>query len=131
MAKFVVTDEVDLLSFDFHPFVDAAGEIPEPSSKQIKDFKNQFQTIVSAGIPEDSDEVVTTPAEALRLFAAQTPEQRQALSEQSDELETRLFQAVVDVCSGVFTIEQLKALPYRAGAAFIGWILGQFVAPKA
>ena len=131
MAKFVVTDEVDLLSYDFHPYVDSAGEIPEPSSKQIRDFKQTFQQIVLKGQPDDATGTVETAEEALRVFANRTDAERAELEQRGEELETALYQAVVDVCSGVFTLEQLQTLPYRAGAAFIGWVLGQFVAPKA
>lgn len=118
MSKFNVTDSVDELTYNFKPFVDAEGTIPEPSSKQLSAFQSRLLELV----PVTADGKIDT---------AELVNRTKAEDEGSEKLTHELYLAIATLCSNSPNVEQLEALPFRAQQAFVGWIMGTFANPEA
>ena len=114
---FKATEAVEELTYDFNPHAKASGTIPEPTSKQIEDYRDAIVTAVKAsGIDPSGGERITL-------------DQMDELMEKSAEVESALLDATADL-TGI-AHDTLRALPYRLKAAFMGWIMGQFFSPEA
>lgn len=116
---FVATEAVEELTYDFNPFADAKGTIPEPSSKQIEAYRNAIVSAFrSTGIdPED----VRGGKFSL--------DKMDELMEKTAGVEEAMVVATADL-TGIAT-GTLRDLPYRPKAAFMGWVMGQFFNPEA
>ena len=112
---FDAASAVEPLDFDFHPYADAKGTVPEPSQEQVERLFEAIRGLaVAAGIqPGASRE------EAIAAFAA-IPEEVQK------EQARHTLDALVEFCQGSPSREQIEQLPYRPLNAFIGWLVGHF-----
>jgi hypothetical protein len=116
---FKASEEVEELTYDFSPFSDAHGTIPEPTTRQVEQFRSALMGSV----------------ETLGL----TPEQLSSgtidfalvgeLVQKANAVEQSMVDAVADVTGIANAV--LNALPYRPKAAFCGWIVGVFLRPEA
>lgn len=121
MAKFDVAEAVDELSYDFEKFVPGAkGVIPEPTNEQLGAFRRAIAD--SIPIREGDDGKPTIDFAALK---------DKVEDDEGAALEAALYQAIADLTSEHPTAEQIKALPYRAQRAFVGWVMGTFLRPEA
>lgn len=116
---FVATEAVEALTYDFRPFSQEHGEIPEPSSKQIDKYR---ETIVGSLREAGLDpEVLKSGKMSLDLL--------DDLMGKAKAVEEDMVVATADL-TGIAP-NTLRELPYRPKAAFLGWIMGQFFAPEA
>lgn len=111
---FVASEAVEKLTYDFTGFDDWKGDIPEPSSHQLDEFRQALSATVTAlGIsPED----VATGKIKL--------EQIPGLMEKGSIAEQAMVDAVADLTG--LPNQRLNKLPYRVKAAFVGYITGVF-----
>ena len=116
---FKATEAVEELTYDFHPHVKVAGTIPEPSSKQIEDFRERLISSVKA---------TGLNPEALHSGNV-SMEQVDELLDKADGIEEEMLSAVADL-TGI-AHDTLRALPHRIKSAFMGWVVGQFLNPEA
>lgn len=120
MAKFDVSNEVDELSYDFEKFVPGAkGVIPEPTSDMIGEFRRAITT--SIPVKEDGEGKRGIDFDALK---------EKVQDDKGAGLEAELYGAVAALCSNTPSADEIKALPFRAQRAFIGWIVGMFLRPE-
>lgn len=116
---FVATEAVEALDYDFNPHVDAKGTIPEPSTRQIEDFRTAiFTTLQASGL---DPEALSSGKVNLAMLGD--------LMEKGSAVERAMVTAVADL-TGI-PDRTLEALPYRIKAAFVGWVTGQFFSPEA
>jgi len=113
MPGFSLAESLDPLNFDFRPFIDVSGVIPEPTSDQV----SEFQRVLFTTIPIKGGKL---DVEAFKAHIAAMPE--------GSTVEDDLYKAVADVCSGTPSVEQIKALPFRGQRAFVGYVMGTFLA---
>lgn len=115
---FVATEAVEELSYDFNPYVDAAGKIPEPTSKQVDTFRRQMMGAVETlGLsPED--------IQSGKIGF----EQIGAVMDKAGVVEKDMLDAIADL-TGIAN-QTLDRLPYRIQAAFTGYIIGMFLRPE-
>jgi hypothetical protein len=120
---FSAESELDELSFNFRPYVEVEGVIPEPSAAQIKQFQKALRTLFGDSLVEQARAV-----EKGGITAADVEKAIRDFDEddESEKLE-QLFQAVARVCSDIPNYIQLSALPYRMQQHFLGWIMGKFL----
>lgn len=116
---FQASEAVEELTYDFNPYVDAAGKIPEPTAKQVDSFRRD----------------VAASAQALGLSAEDLKsgkiglEQMGELMEKAGAVEAGLLAAIADL-TGI-AHQTLNRLPYRVQASFSGYIVGLFLRPEA
>jgi len=120
---FKATEAVEELAYDFHPHADASGVIPEPTTKQVETFRNVI-----------FGEVKNLAAALGMNFEEEgggklTLDKFDTLMEKSSEVEALTVDAVADLTG--LSNHLLNGLPYRIKAAFVGWIVGQFLNPEA
>lgn len=116
---FVATEAVEELSYDFRPFVEAHGTIPEPTSKQVEAFRQAVGNTV-AGLGLDAEDLQTGKIGF---------EQVGLLMDKAGEVEQGLLNAVADLTGIANSV--INKLPYRIQAAFSGYIVGEFLRPEA
>lgn len=116
---FKAAEAVEALDYDFNPYVDRKGTIPEPTTQQIERFRDAvFGVFRDSGINPES---ITTGKVSLELMGD--------LMEKAKHVEDAVVSAVADL-TGIAD-HDINALPYRLKAAFTGWIMGQFFHPEA
>lgn len=117
MAGFDAATAVEAMDWNFEKFGGGSGVVPEPSTKEMKDFQKQFARIMrDAGALEMSDE------DAAKLDEAEF----EALQEQVDEIGDRLDATIARLCKDQPSAEQVKKLPFRVKTAFSKWLMEQF-----
>lgn len=155
MAGFSAADRLAVPTFDFRPYVDADGTVPEPSLDQIEAYYNAAQAIaVDTGkvweeirqdrldrrraawqrehpggdMPADDD----LPPETLIATSERLAEEQTRSGEIQRESLDRQVRALADLCSGTPSYEQLTELAkhIRVFEAFQGYIEG-FYSPEA
>lgn len=116
---FVATEKVEALTYDFNPYAAVSGTIPEPTTRQVEDFRRaMFRSIEGLGL---SAEDFATGKIGF--------EQVGQIMEKAGEVEQSLLDAVADLTGIANSV--LNALPYRVKAAFSGYIVGVFLRPEA
>lgn len=123
MAQFNAAERVSELSYDFKPFVDLSGVVPEPSSDQIRDFKHAFSEMVSSALGEVAGAQGATPMEQFEMFV-------QYLGRDTAEIDEKGLHAMATVCSSQPSFDDLASAPYRVQQAFLGWLVGLFLVPE-
>lgn len=112
----------EAVTFDFTGFgVDAAGSIPEPSEKQIRDF---FRTIKSIYDGDDSDVAEFDNPLAYIDIIDKTSEEEFAA------MKTRVLDAVAALCSNTPTAEQMGQLPSYVAGKFFTYVFQAFTNPE-
>ena len=114
---FNVQEMLDPLDYDFHPYVDAAGVTPEPSDDQMKTAQAGLAEIFPVNEKGELD---------LKVLA-----ERVTTVEEGSALEARLFEILAGLTSGQPSADEMKALPFRAQRAYMGWLMGKLLNPEA
>lgn len=124
MGKFQASSAVEALEFDFRPYVEAFGTIPEPSQGTINAFQAAVKSVVgkTRGLLDDMKTIQNKAPEELTtedidLITTKT--------EQTEELTSQMNKAITIILGGAVTEEQLSALPYRVSTAFVKWIFDE------
>lgn len=125
MAGFKAASAVDPFDYDFAPYADAKGVVPEPSDETVRGFyvglgnalKNALGDERTAGID------LSDPAELRKLQSAMTEDDMAKMQEAMLELHA-------SVCGGSPSLEQIEKLPYRLKQAFYG-ALQRWLSPEA
>ena len=121
MAGFNAAEVVEALDFDFTAFNGPKGTIPEPSNKQVKIFFNRMRDTALATRRDaatlDEDELLSDEDAANLALAA--------FDETSEKHNQDVVNAVVMVCSNIFSYEDLDNLPFRVQNAFMAWLVVQ------
>lgn len=127
-TRFVVSEEVEDLSYDFTKFVkDAAGIIPEPSGVQLNAFRKAISEVTRealATVPDDKAVKALTSRQQFSLVA-------DFLGRDDSVLAEKMAHIAADVCSGTPSFEDISALPARPAQAFYGWLTEVFLRPEA
>lgn len=121
---FKAASAVEELDFDFRPYVEIDGVVPEPSTSKIQQFQKDIKSIFGEAIlaqAEAANSGGNVNVEQVREFLAADD------TTESDEKYAQLLTAVAKVCSNKPTKAQLEKLPYRHQGVFIGWITGTFL----
>jgi hypothetical protein len=125
MAGFNAADAVDPFEYNFAPYADAKGTIPEPSDGQVNAFYAGLGAALKEGLGEDRvrDVDLTDRAALAKLQAELTVDDMNKVS----DAYLNLYAAV---CSNEPSRDDLEALPYRLRAVFYGSIQG-WLSPEA
>lgn len=134
---FVLSDYLEELKYDFRPYVDVHGVIPEPSEETIDQFRRKINRMMTevrifAGNLEKAQEGKTDKQRktivAMAMRAKQMSEKQRA--EKANDLKRQMREAISELCSGTPSAEDLAKMPYRGQMAFAGWLVGVFSSPK-
>lgn len=117
MAGFDAGNVVAPLDWDFTAFGGGRGRVPEPTDGQIRAFRRALLDLARTLAPGAD---VATAHDAVQTVAAADAD---ALERVEDQWEA----AVVDLCQGSPSREDLARLPARVKAAFFGWVTGELV----
>jgi hypothetical protein len=116
---FVASQEVEELTYDFSPYSDAHGTIPEPTTRQVETFRNALMgSVETLGL---TPEQLTSGKIDFAMVGD--------LIQKANAVEQSMVDAVADVTGIANSV--LNGLPYRPKAAFCGWIVGVFLRPEA
>lgn len=119
MTKFDAATAVEPLEYNFAPYHDAKGTVPEPTDDQVAafygDLGKQFEKSLGAERLEGVD--VTDPLDVAKLFMSLDGDDHRAMYHQLLELH-------VAVCSGEPSREAIEALPFRLRRAWYGMVQG-------
>lgn len=124
MAGFKAEGVVEPLDFDFKPYVNASGTIPEPTDKQISDFLKSLKTVatdVQKDLPADLD--MNDPASLLGALDDLDPEVM-------DSLAGKLGGIYAALCSATPTEQQIADLPPRIRNIFFNWLQQEVMNPE-
>ena len=125
MAKFKAESVVEALDYDFRPYVNASGTIPEPTDNQIAEFLTGVKAIFKEAekdLPQELD--MEDPGMLLGAIDALDPEaQIRAMGDMA-----RVYAAL---CSDTPTEEQIRELPMRVRTIFFNWLQQEVMAPEA
>lgn len=117
MAGFDAATAVDPMEYDFTKYGAGSGVVPEPSTKEMRDFQRDFAKVMRKGQQlEVSDEA------ALKMSEKQfekLQKDAEAIGEELDELIGRL-------CKGTPSTADVALLPFRVKTAFSNWLMKQF-----
>lgn len=123
MPAFRAEGVVEALDWDFAPYVNARGTIPEPTDRQIAEFLTGVKKVVKdaeADVPAD----VTDPAAVLSALDELDPDK-------TIEAAGKMCAVYSGLCSGTPTAEQIQALPMRVRTIFFTWLQDEVMNPEA
>lgn len=132
MPGFILADEVEALNYDFAPYVEVQGVIPEPSEAKVKEFQRGLRAIMAPVLEKvvevTGDGKQTERDRLIAAVAAMKDTDGVASSEaEADKQMDLMLKLCAKVCSNTPTYAQIKALPYRPRQAFVGWLVGTFI----
>lgn len=119
MPKFEAKDALEALEYDFAPYIEAKGAVPEPTDEQVSAFYGDLgrQLELALGAERVAGVDLTDPMQVGRLFMGLTAEDHR-----------KMYDAALDVhaavCSDHPSREDLAALPFRLRQAFYGMVQG-------
>lgn len=127
MPAFSAENVVEPLAWDFAPYVNAKGTIPEPTDRQIAEFLSGIKRVVKeaeadADLPQNVD--ATDPAAVLSALDALDPEK-------TVEAAGKMGAVYAGLCSGTPSAEQIMALPMRVRTIFFSWLQDEVMNPEA
>jgi hypothetical protein len=105
------------LDFTFRPHADVNGTIPDPTDDRVREF---FRAI---------DRLGRELATATDDVDDDNPDRAETIERIVEDVGARELDAVVELCSGTPSREQLKALPHRVQRAFIDWLITELRNP--
>lgn len=111
--------EAEPLDYDFNPYIDAKGTVPEPTDDQVAAFYDGLSRQFELALGDDRTDGVdfTEPMSVAALLSSLREEDNRKLYE-------ALLELHVAVCSGAPSREQLEALPFRLRRMFYGAVQG-------
>lgn len=116
---FVASEQVEELTYDFNPYKDHKGKIPEPTSKQVDTFRKAIMATVE-GLGLSPEQIASGKIDFTEVGN---------LMEKAGVVEGETVDAVADLTGIPHSV--LRSLPYRVQAAFTGYIVGVFLNPEA
>jgi hypothetical protein len=135
VTKFSASVDIEPLDYDFKPYVDTKGTVPEPSNEAVTEFYAGIGNMLEAALGEDRLGDILTPAELID-FKLRKPEplmKVQAATSNVDDM-NKASELALDlhaaVCGGSPSRDDLAALPYRVRQAFYG-ALQRWLSPDA
>lgn len=127
MAKFKATS-IEALDYDFNPFADVTGTIPEPSTELVDAYNLEIEKIrqsVRLRLAERDAEIDKAAAKGEDPPPLDLDEVQKA----SDGYRERLVLALEALCGGELKSDFLRSLPFRLTQAFSDWLSGE-LSPK-
>lgn len=128
MGTFTAATAAEALEYDFAPYTDAKGTIPEPSDKKIGDFlaglKDVFGEAQKAGIEAMDGLNPDDPAAVVGALDSLDP--TKIVSVMAD-----MAKLYADLCSGKPNLTQIQRLPLRIRVRFFAWLMTEVVRPEA
>jgi hypothetical protein len=127
------------LDWDFTKFGQGSGTTPEPSARQLRVYRKEFQSLMTAARGSLANEVEARIKAVERGEVPDVISLDQALADMGqfsgdepvvEAMEDTLCEMVAKVCSNTPSKEQLLGLPMRIRLAFFGWLNGQLLDPN-
>lgn len=122
---FVAADEVPDTRYDLGPYVEAQGEIPQPSNQRWNKYLKSM-----AGIAAEQAEIADLVDRAGARAFRSNPELMASVTDTTQGMLDQSREAVADLCNGHPTKSQLNKLPDHVFQSFQVWVQGLF-GPKA
>jgi hypothetical protein len=124
VPEFNAKDAVTPLSYDFAPYADAKGTVPEPTDDQVAQFYGDLANQLTTALGEKVDGIdMTDPFEVGKVFASLDGDDHRKLYGKLLDLHTA-------VCSDQPDREAVEKLPYRLRRAWYGMVQG-WLRPEA
>jgi hypothetical protein len=125
MAKFTASDQLEPREYDFRPYADAQGTVPEPTDDQVAEFYSALNRQFQLAFSEERLEGIDTqdPYDVAKLVMSLDADENRALYD-------AMLDVHADVCSGQPSVSDLAALPFRLRRAFYGAVQG-WLRPEA
>lgn len=122
MAKFNAATAVEAVEYDFKPYVDAEGIIPEPSKEQVETFFDRIKNMhrLVARVERDITNAAEVSNEELEKVVAELPEG------EINKMKSELSIYIADLTSNQPTVEQIDGLPYRVFTAFMVHLMTEY-----
>jgi hypothetical protein len=125
MPGFVAEGVVERLDYDFRPYVNASGTIPEPTDKRIELFlKGIKQLYTDAKAATPAIEADASPAGLINALDMLDPEA-------TVKVMTGMSEVYAELCGGTPTVDEINQLPMRVRTVFFAWLQGEVMAPEA
>lgn len=117
--KFDASKDADPLEYDFNPYADAKGAVPEPSDGQVAAFYEGLSKQFTRALGEDRTAGLdpTDPLSVAELFQSLD-------ADDHEKLYTSLLDLHAEVCSEQPTRAELEKLPFRIRRMFYGAVQG-------
>jgi hypothetical protein len=148
MAKFVPSDHVEALEFDFTEYGGREGRITEPTTGSVNKFFKNMKNMVKevnalqreVGIDADTDEIKEMTDEEVAAQVAAMDESEAKIG----KFQVRTIENIAELCGAVREVDEdgnervvggspsvddLTLLPYRVLQAFSTWLMGE-IKPK-
>jgi hypothetical protein len=125
LAGFKAEGVVEALDYDFNPYVQVRGTIPEPTDRQIADFLGDMKALlkeVEGDLPTDVD--LNDQGAILAAMDSLDTEVTIRMTSKMCEIYSRL-------CSGTPTEKQVHDLPPRIRQIFFNWLQAEVMSPEA
>lgn len=127
MAGFNAADEVEEITYDFNPYLDLSGTVPEPSGDAVDEYRRKVMTSYAketSGWDEiDGEGDEDGPSDEERALSRMDEVLRR-----SANVEDEILAATADL-TGIAP-KSLRKLPARVRRAFVGYIAGLFLRPE-
>jgi hypothetical protein len=119
MTAFDAGTAVEPMDYDFTtvPNGKGKGTVPEPSTKEMKDFQKEFAQIMRDGQKLDLNDDA-----ALKM----SDKQFEKFQAEADAIGVRLDVAIAKLCKNQPSEEEVATLPFRVKTAFSKWLMDQF-----
>lgn len=133
-SAFVAQDlEIEPLAFDFRPYRELHGIVPEPTAHQYENYTNGLQEVYSKQLKiakkaKEATEGKSDSSEEKQVLLLEVMASTRA---ESREMTEKMAILTASFCSNVITAEQFVDLPYRLFTAFSRWLLEQFKNPES
>jgi hypothetical protein len=112
---------IEELAYDFRPYREYDGVVPEPSDSQIQEFLSGVQESIKKLAQTTPDAASPTDLYA-RLEGFQGDQLMDVMRDQTE--------LVAKLCSGIPSFDQLMDVPMRVRTVFFRWILGEVMSPE-
>ena len=125
MAGFVAQGVVEALDYDFNPYLDVKGTIPEPTDTQIETFllaMKELYVTAQKDQPDLGD--LTSQADILEAIDKVDPTTQ-------IKLLGKMAAIYSELCSKTPTAKQISELPVRVRTIFFAWLQGEVMSPEA
>lgn len=120
---FDAAEAVAPLDYDFRPFSNVHGVIPEPSTGDVEGF---FQAL--RGMAAEVRELMGN-AQQMQDGELNDEDAAETISKMDDNMvakfQDRLIDAIAGLTNGTPSKEEIGALPYRVLGAFSAWLGGE------
>jgi mRNA-degrading endonuclease YafQ of YafQ-DinJ toxin-antitoxin module len=117
MAGFDAATAVEPMDYDFTAFGGSKGIVPEPSTKDMKDFQRDFTKVMRKG-----QQLEVSDDEALKM----SEKDFDALQKKVEAVGLELDELIGRLCKNSPSAEEVAKLPFRVKTAFSKWLMEQF-----